>query len=484
MMEVNSWLIAIMLIYFGLLLWIARVTSKDQSNESFFIGKRNSNWYVVAFGMIGTSLSGVTFISVPGTVGSQGFYYFQVVLGYFLGYLVVAFVLLPIYYSLHLTSIYKYLETRLGTIAYKTGTSFFILSRTIGATARLYLVINVLQLFVLNDLGISFHWTAFFILAMILIYTLQGGVKTIVWTDTLQTFFMLSGLLICIYMILQQLQLSLVDSIMQLERKNYLQVFNSDLLSGSHFIKHIIGGALITISMTGMDQEMMQKNISVKTLRDSQKNMIVFSLILIVVNALFLLLGGLLYLFASKNNLNVSGDDIFPTISLKYMPQLFSFVFIIALISALFPSADGAITALTSSFCQDILGFQKRNYLSEENKIKLRKKVHYSFAFLFLILIFIFKFIDNKSIIDLILKLAGYTYGPLLGLFGFAILTTRMLPDNYKIVLVCTMVPILVYILDTHSKEWLYGFSFGFMNLAVNGFLTFTGLYLISKKNI
>jgi Na+/proline symporter len=436
---------------------------------------------VVAFGMIGTSLSGVTFISVPGTVGTQGFYYFQVVLGYFIGYLVVAYVLLPIYYTLQLTSIYKYLETRLGEVAYKTGSSFFILSRTIGATARLYLVINVLQLFLLNDLGISFYWTAFFILGMILLYTLQGGVKTIVWTDTLQTFFMLSGLVICIFMILNHLNISFADSIMQLESKNYLRVFNFDFLSSSNVLKHILGGALITISMTGMDQEMMQKNISVKNLKDSQKNMIVFSVILIVVNAMFLFLGGLLYLYSAQNNINVSGDDLFPMISLKYMPAVFSFVFVIALISALFPSADGAITALTSSFCIDILGFNKKLSLNEDQKIKLRKKVHYSFALVFLLLIFFFKYLDNKSIIDLILKVAGYTYGPLLGLFGFAILTKRILPDNYKIILICLLVPVIVFILDYQSKNLLNGFSFGFLNLALNGLLTFIGLMLISK---
>jgi Na+/proline symporter len=483
-MEVHFWLIVIMLIYFGILLAIARITSKDQSNESFFIGKRNSKWYIVAFGMIGTSLSGVTFISVPGTVGTQGFYYFQVVLGYFIGYIVVAFVLLPIYYSLQLTSIYHFLESRFGEVAYKTGSSFFIISRTIGATARLYLVINVLQLFLLNDLGISFYYTAFFILLMILIYTLQGGVKTIVWTDTLQTFFMLSGLLICIWMILEQLNLSLYDSYAELGKHDYLKIFNANIFSGSHFIKHIIGGALITISMTGMDQEMMQKNISVSTLKDSQKNMIVFSIILIIVNVLFLTLGGLLYLYASKQQINVSGDDLFPTISLKHMPVFFSFVFIIALISALFPSADGAITALTSSFCQDILGFSKRLDLPEAQKVKLRKTVHYGFAFVFLLLIFLFKYIDNKSIIDLILKVAGYTYGPLLGLFAFAILTKRMLPDNYKIVVVCLIVPFAVYIIDSQSQNWLNGFLLGYLNLGINGLLTFAGLFAISKEKL
>ncbi len=483
-MEVHFWLIVIMLIYFGILLAIARITSKDQSNESFFIGKRNSKWYIVAFGMIGTSLSGVTFISVPGTVGTQGFYYFQVVLGYFIGYIVVAFVLLPIYYSLQLTSIYHFLESRFGEVAYKTGSSFFIISRTIGATARLYLVINVLQLFLLNDLGISFYYTAFFILLMILIYTLQGGVKTIVWTDTLQTFFMLSGLLICIWMILEQLNLSLYDSYAELGKHDYLKIFNTNIFSGSHFIKHIIGGALITISMTGMDQEMMQKNISVSTLKDSQKNMLVFSIILIIVNVLFLTLGGLLYLYASKQQISVSGDDLFPTISLKHMPVFFSFVFIIALISALFPSADGAITALTSSFCQDILGFSKRLDLKEAEKVKLRKTVHYGFAFVFLLLIFLFKYIDNKSIIDLILKVAGYTYGPLLGLFAFAILTKRMLPDNYKIVVVCLIVPFAVYIIDSQSQNWLNGFLLGYLNLGINGLLTFAGLFAISKVKL
>lgn len=483
-MEVNTWLILLMLLYFGILVWIARITSRDASNESFFIGKRNSRWYVVAFGMIGTSLSGVTFISVPGTVGAQGFYYFQVVLGYFLGYLVVAFVLLPVYYSLHVTSIYNYLESKLGNIAYKTGASFFILSRTIGATARLYLVINVLQLFLLDDLGISFHLTALFILLMILVYTLQGGVKTIVWTDTLQTFFMLSGLAICIYMIIGELGLNVIDSLKQLEQKNYLRIFNTDILSGSHFFKHILGGALITISMTGMDQEMMQKNISVKTLGDSRKNMLVFSVILVIVNALFLFLGGMLYLYSAKQGLTVTGDDLFPAVSLKYMPAIFSLVFIIALVSALFPSADGAITALTSSFCIDIIGMEKRRDWTDIEKINLRKKVHYSFALLFLLLIFIFKEVDNKSIIDLILKVAGYTYGPLLGLFGFALLSKRKLQDNYKIILICLLVPVIVFIIDMQSVNWFNGFSLGFLNLGLNGLLTFTGLHLISKRSI
>ncbi len=481
-MHQSIWLSLLLFLYFAILLVIARITSRDSSNESFFIGKRNSHWYVVAFGMIGTSLSGVTFISVPGTIGTQGFHYLQVVFGYFLGYFVVAFVLLPVYYRLGLSSIYHYLQHRFGLFAYRTGASFFILSRTIGATARLYLVINVLQLFLLNDLGVSFEITACTILAMILIYTIQGGVKTIVWTDTLQTFFMLGGLLVCSYMILESLHFDFSQSVHALSQNNYLQVFNWDPMSGSYFLKHFIGGALVTISMTGMDQEMMQKNISVKTLKDSQKNMIVFSVILVFVNVLFLYLGGLLHLYAHSNAISATGDDLFPSIALQHMPVAFSYIFIIALISALFPSADGAITALTSSFCIDMLGFNQRKDISEEQKIVLRKKVHYSFGLLFLILVFVFKWIDNKSIIDVILKVAGYTYGPLLGLFSFALLTRRSLPENYKVPFVCLLAPVFVYLLDTNTKTWFDGFSLGFLNLGINGIFTFVGLHLISFK--
>lgn len=473
----------LLIIYFGILLWIAKLTSKDQTNESFFIGKRSSKWYVVAFGMIGTSLSGVTFISVPGTVGTQGFYYFQVVIGYFIGYFVVAFVLLPVYYKLGLKSIYHFLLHRFGPVAYKTGASFFILSRTVGATARLYLVINVLQLFLLNDLGITFEWTSLAILAMILLYTVQGGVKTIVWTDTLQTFFMLLGLFVCTWLILEHFQWSMPQAVEQLQQKNFLRIWNWDFNSPSHWMKHIIGGALVTISMTGMDQEMMQKNISVTNLRDAQKNMVVFSVILLFVNLLFLFLGGLLHVYAEHMQITYKGDDLFPFIALKSMTPAFAIIFIIGLISALFPSADGAITALTSSFCIDLLGLQQRDDLTEEQKIKKRKMVHYAFAIVFLALIFLFKWLDNKSIIDIILKWAGYTYGPLLGLFSFAILTRRSLPENASIILVCMLAPVMVYWLDAHSKSWLDGFSLGFINLGLNGLLTFLGLWIISKPS-
>ncbi|MBU3713763.1 MAG: sodium:solute symporter, partial [Ferruginibacter sp.] len=343
--------------YFLLLLAVAWYTSRGSNNQSFFIGNKKSNWMLVAFGMIGTSLSGVTFVSVPGGVGKGNFFYFQIVIGYLLGYLTIAFVLLPLYYRMNLTSIYTYLEKRFGVNAHKVGASFFILSRTVGATARLYLVINILQIFILNKLGIPFIATAFVILLMILLYTFEGGVKTIIYTDTLQTTGMLVGLVVCIIVIIKALGTDFSGALSMLNEKGYTSVFNTDVRSNSFFLKHIIGGMFIAIAMTGLDQEMMQKNISVNSLRDSQKNMMSFTAVLLVVNYLFLFLGGILYLYAYKNGIKAEPDDLFPTLALSdAFSGTIGVLFIIALISALFPSVDGAITSLTSSYCIDILG--------------------------------------------------------------------------------------------------------------------------------
>ncbi len=378
--------------YFLLLLAVAWYTSKNATNDSFFIGNKNSNWMLVAFGMVGTSLSGVTFVSVPGTVGSAGFGYYQVVLGYFIGYFVIAFVLLPLYYRMNLTSIYRFLEDRFGVVSYKTGALFFIISRTLGATARMYLVINVLQLFILNQLGVSFVLTAFIILLLILLYTFEGGVKTIVYTDTLQTSFMLGGLVICIIAIMQKMDLGLGETFAQLSAGGYTRVLNTDVNSSGFFLKQILGGAFITITMTGLDQEMMQKNISVKRLVDSQKNVLTLATTLLVVNILFLLLGGLLTLFAQKNQLALAGDDLFPTIALgNYLSAGMGVIFIIALVSALFPSADGALTAMTSSFCIDMLGMQKDTHTTDKRKRRIRLTVHLSFAILFFLCVLGFK---------------------------------------------------------------------------------------------
>jgi Na+/proline symporter len=351
--------------YFLLLLAVAWYTSKNSDNDSFFIGNRNSNWMLVAFGMIGTSLSGVTFVSVPGGVGKEAFAYFQITIGYVIGYFVIAYVLLPLYYRLNLTSIYNYLSTRLGFVSYKTGASFFILSRTLGATARLYLVVKILQDAILSELGVPFWVTTLIILLMILVYTYEGGVKTIVFTDTLQTSFMLMGLIVCVIFILQKLNLGVGSAFTAMDDAGYGKIFFTDPSSKLFFVKQILAGAFITITMTGMDQEMMQKNISVKTLADSQKNMITLAFILLGVLLLFLFLGGLLHLYATQEGVTATGDKLFPTIALHHMPSAFSIVFIIALISALFPSADGAITALTSSICIDIIGMKRRTDLTE-----------------------------------------------------------------------------------------------------------------------
>lgn len=467
--------------YFLVLLWISWYTSRGAGNEAFFLGNKSSPWYIVAFGMIGTSLSGVTFVSVPGTIAASGMSYLMVVFGYFIGYMGVAFILLPLYYRLQLTSIYHYLEQRFGTISYKTGATFFLVSRTVGATARLYLVVRVLQELVLNQLGIPFIVTSVAILLLILAYTFKGGVKTIVWTDTLQTTFMLGGLIACVIYVLQHLDLSFSQAWAQMAALDYDKFLFTDINSPAHFMKHLLGGAFIALTMTGLDQEMMQKNISVRTLKDSQKNVVTLSVILIFVNFLFLFLGGVLYLYSNHYNLGLKGDDLFPTLAMQYFPPVMGLVFVIGLISALFPSADGAITALTSSFCIDIVGIQRNKSLSEERRVSIRRQVHLSFAFLFLLCVLIFHWIDNRSIIDLILKLAGYTYGPLLGLFAFGVLMKSKLKEN-MVPIICLLAPCLSYVLAENAPALLNGFKFGYELLLVNGFITFLGLYFIRKK--
>ena len=469
--------------YFLLLLGVAWYTSRNSNNDSFFIGNKNSNWMLVAFGMIGTSLSGVTFVSVPGAVGRDAFTYFQIVIGYFLGYLVIAYVLLPLYYRLNLTSIYNYLSTRLGFKSYKTGASFFILSRTLGATARLYLVVKILQDAILTSFEVPFWLTTLIILVMILLYTYEGGVKTIVWTDTLQTSGMLIGLLVCVWYILKALNYGVGEGLQAMTDAGYTNMFVTDPSSKLFFLKQILAGAFITITMTGMDQEMMQKNISVKTLKDSQKNMISFAAVLMVVNLLFLFLGGLLYIYGKSLGVTATGDKIFPEIALGHMPPAVSVIFIIALISALFPSADGAITALTSSFCIDILGIQRRDDLSEAEKKKTRQRVHLTFAVIFLFFVMVFHQINSPSMIGVILKVAGYTYGPLLGLFSFGILTKRVVNDRL-VPVVAVISPIICFLVDKYQASLFGGFEIGLELLILNGLLTFIGLWLISRKPV
>ena len=462
---------------------MAWLTSRNADNESFFIGNRKSNWMLVAFGMVGTSLSGVTFISVPGAVGATAFTYFQIVIGQLLGYFVIAFVLLPVYYRMNLTSIYHYLDTRMGPRAYKTGAGFFVLSRTLGATARLYLVIRILQDAILDGLHVPFWVTALVILVMILLYTFEGGVKTIVWTDTLQTACMLAGLVICVNYVLGSLNLSVGESLARLDERGLSTIFSTDVDSSKFFLKQILAGVFIAIAMTGLDQEMMQKNISVKTLADSQKNMITLSIIMLGVVLLFLYLGGLLYLYAPLNGVTETGDKIFPAVVLGHLPATVQIIFIIALISALFPSADGAITALTSSFCIDILGVNRRAGLSEARRTTLRHQVHLGFTLLFLALIMVFKWADNPSMIGLILKLAGYTYGPLLGLFAFGILTRRVVRDRL-VPFIALAAPMICFFIDTYQRALFARYEIGLELLLINGLLTFIGCWLASSTRV
>ena len=506
-MNTNIILFFVILYFIGLL-YIANRTSRNSDNQSFFIGNRKSKWWLVAFGMIGTSLSGVTFISVPGTVGKLtgteyiygGFEYYMMVIGFFLGYFIVAFVLLPLYYKMNLTSIYTYLGRRFNVEAHKTGSIFFIVSRAIGATARLFLVINVLQIFLLNQIGIPFWLTTLIILIMIVLYTYEGGVKTIVVTDTLQTSFMILSLVICIIYVLTQLDLSVSEGYAKISEYNYTHVMNFDTNSATFFLKTVIGGMFITIGMTGLDQEMMQKNISVDNLYNSKKNMLTFASILLIVNFAFLFLGGLLYLYAMQNGavygdgvfgfkneageiMNIMGDDLFPALSLQgYFPIFLSVIFIIGLISALFPSADGALTSLTSSFCVDLLKMNENEIKTEKQKKKTRITVHLAFTAIFFLLILIFKWINDKSIVYLIMSIAGYTYGPLLGLFAFGILTKRTINIRYVILGVALVAPVITYLINEYFIHYT-DYRIGVELIVLNGLLTFIGLWLFSKKS-
>jgi len=495
------------LAYTALLFVITYITAWRSTNRSFFIGNKASPWFVVAYGMIGASMSGVTFMSVPGWVGSAGFSSMMVVVGYLFGYAVIATILLPLYYRMNLTSIYSYLESRFGFWSYRTGAFYFILSRVIGASFRMFLVVNVLQVFVFDAWNIPFFVTVMIFIILILLYTFKGGIRTIIWTDTIQTTFMLLALVLSIWLIIDRMGLSAGEMIDRVYDSSYSRMIFTDWTDRHFFIKELLSGAFMAIVMTGLDQEMMQKNISVRNLKDSQKNMITFSVIMVFVNLLFLLLGGLLYIYAFNNGaafttnlvdnkevfglyhnqLNITGDNLFPSIALglfQQLPVFISVIFIIALISALFPSADGALTALTSSFCIDILGLKDRQDMSEKQKRNTRLIVHFSMTIIFFICILVFREINSRSIIDKILDLAGYTYGPLLGLFAFGILTKRSLPNSMIIALIALASPVLCYLLQTNSASILGGYKIGIEILLLNGTLTFLGLLIISKKSL
>lgn len=487
-------IISILVIYFGVLIFISVITSKGANSDTFFTGNRQNKWYLVAFGMIGTSLSGVTFISVPGTMINDGMGYYQVVLGYILGYIVIAQVLMPLYYRMQVTSIYQYLEERFGIVSYKTGASFFMLSRTLGSAIRLFLATEVLHLFLFGPMEVPYWVTAVVTLLLIWIYTFKGGIKTIVITDAFQTIFLISSVIICTVIIAQVLNVDfggLYDKITATTTKNGHSMskilFFDDANSKLFFPKQFFGGMFIAIAMTGLDQDMMQKNLSCRNLKDAQKNMYSFTTILVITNFLFLLLGGALYVYAFETGAElpmkegkIITDHVFPTLALNDFGLIAGVFFLLGITASSYASADSALTALTTGFCIDFLNFSKRD---EKQRQRLKLIVHIGFSVLFLLIILGTRwYVQNNSgtdLIGLILTLAGYTYGPLLGLFFFGILTKRKL-NEWLVPIVCIVIPVLCYILDKNSAELLNGYRFGYEMLILNGLLTFVGLYLIS----
>ena len=472
-------IISVLVGYFALLIFISKMTSDDDGNESFFVGKKQSPWYIVAFGMIGASLSGVTFISVPGWVASSQFSYFQMVLGYLVGYTVIATVLMPLYYKLNLTSIYSYLEGRFGFWSYKSGAFYFLLSRTIGASFRLFLVANVLQILVFDAWNVPFAATVALTIALIWVYTHKAGIKTIIWTDTLQTLFMIVAVILCFYYVADAMDFSISTAIEQISLSEYSKTFFlEDANSASFFPKKFFAGAFIAIVMTGLDQDMMQKNLSCPNIKDAQKNMFWFSIVLVFVNLLFLGLGALLYLFANHVGVSATGDDLFATVAMhEAMPVVVGLFFLLGLIAAAYSSADSALTALTTSFCVDFLAIEKKE---ASKQISIRKRSHILFSVILFLVILIFKLINDESVISALFKMASYTYGPLLGMYAFGLFTKWKIKDHL-IIPVVLLAPILSYVLQLKAPNW-WGFHFGFELLIVNGALCFFGMLLIRKR--
>ncbi len=470
--------------YFALLILISIFTGKNDSNDDFFKAGKSSPWYLVAFGMVGASLSGVTFISVPGWVKASEFSYMQVVFGYFLGYLITAYVLLPLYYRQNVTSIYEYLEHRFGWHSYKLGALSFFISRVLGASFRLFLVAIVLQQFVFDAWDIPFEATVILSIVLIWVYTFRGGIKTIVWTDTLQTLFMLLSVGLSMYFILGEMDWDLGDFLASPELKQYTQViFIDDIFEKQHLVKSFLGGMFITICMTGLDQDMMQKNLTCRNLKDAQKNMVTFSVVLVLVTFAFMLLGALLFIYADANQIALpvmdgspKSDLLFPEIALNSgLGFTVAATFMLGLIAAAYSSADSALTSLTTSFCVDFLGISKRPV---EKQKKMRKATHIGMSLVLILVVIAFKHVLDTNVIDGLLQVAGYTYGPLLGLFAFGIFTKHMVKDKWVWVVALLSVSTIL-ILTKIPAHFIGGYAFGYELLPLNGLLTFTGLWLI-----
>ncbi len=482
-------ILAILLGYFLLLIAVSYFTSrKKSSNINFFLAGRQAPWPLVAFGMIGSTISGITFISVPGAVGGTGaneaFSYFQVVLGYLLGYIVISFVLLPLYYRLQLTSIYGYLEQRFGVFSYKTGAAYFLLSRSIGSALRLYLVAIVIYRFVMQPMGVPFELTVFLALGLIWIYTFRGGLKTIIVTDALQTTFLLLAVIFTVILIAQAMDTSLGGMVEMVANSKYSKMFyfEGGWSDPNNFFKQFFSGALITITMTGLDQDMMQKNLSCRNLGDAQKNMLSFSSVLVLVNLLFLALGAMLFLYASAFGVEVPAktDEFYPLIAIEHLSPFVGILFVLGLTAAAYSSADSGMTALTTSFCVDFLNFEKKADTVPEDKLKrTRVLVHLGVTGVMFLLILIFNAVSDTAVITKLFQIAGYTYGPLLGLFVFG-MATKLRVRDHLVLPICLLAPVLTFLLDKYSAQILYGFQFGFLTIALNGLLTFLGLLAIA----
>lgn len=491
--------LSILLIYFVILIAISVVTSKGADTNSFFTANKSVPWYIVAFGMVGTSISGVTFVSVPGMVGAfsnqtlgqlKEFSYFQMVLGFMLGYLFIATVLMPIYYKLNLISIYTYLDKRFGKYSYKTGSAFFLLSRTLGSAVRLYVAAMVLQIAIYDPLGVPFWLSVLITIALIWVYTFKGGIQTIVLTDTLQSTFLIAAVALTVWLVAKELGLGVGGIVETIKTSNYSGIFFFDggWSDSRNFFKQFISGAFIAIVMTGLDQDLMQKNLTCKNIGEAKKNMLWFTVVLVFVNLLFLSLGALLYIYSTKNGLSIPtrSDDLYPTLALQHFSQMqlgsggvmVAITFLLGITAATYASSDSALTALTTAFCIDFLDFEKRKDEKERNKLKNR--THIGFSLLFFVVIMIFHALNSKDLISAIYAIASYTYGPLLGLFAYGIYTKQ--PVNDKLVpYICIASPILTYIAVILIEKYV-GYKFGFENLLLNGLITIIGLFIIKKK--
>lgn len=485
-----SIILVIFVIYTVLLFIVSHFTSRKSDNSTFFRGNQNSPWFLVAFGMIGASLSGVTFMSVPGGVYTGQFTYLGFVIGNMIGYVVIAFLLLPLYYRLNLTSIYSYLELKFGPRSEKTGAAFFILSRLLGSALRMYLVVFVLYEFVFKGWGIPFWVPAVVFICIILLYTFKGGIKTVVWTDTLQTTFLLLAVIFTFVIISRNLNLSFGEIMKSASDKGYTKAFETDWTHGKFWVKQILSGMFITIVMNGLDQDMMQKNLTCRNLRDAQKNILTSSVLFVGANLMFLCLGAALICYAQTTGFvlptNESGvvmnDKIFPSIAFS-LSKFTAIVFVLGLIAAGYSSADGTLTALTTTFCFDFMHFDKKTNLSEKQIVKYRNLIHVGFALLYLLVIVAFRPFHNQSLIDRIFDIAGFTYGPLLGLYTFGMFVKGRKVNDKAVPFIAIASPIISYLLKLYSKQLLFGYQFGFEILIINGLLTFIALFAFSKKN-